>query len=84
MDTNYKFTIIDTGSYGKNSDGSIFSNSVMGKQLMDRYLGVPPDKALINSTLPNTIVGVEAFPLNRYLLRPFPRENLNLSQRIFS
>ena len=84
VDANYKFTIIDTGSYGKNSDGSIFSNSVMGKRLMNNSLGVPADKSLINTTLPHVIVADEAFPLKRNLLRSFPRENLNLSKKIFN
>lgn len=45
IDTNCKFIIIDTGCYSKNSDGNIFSNSVMAKQLMDKSLDIPPDKA---------------------------------------
>ena len=84
MDANYKFTIVDIDSYGKNSDGSLFSNSVMGKQLINNSLNVPADKALINTTLPHVIVSDEAFPLKRNLMRPFPRENLTLSMIIFS
>ncbi|XP_045134782.1 uncharacterized protein LOC123518150 [Portunus trituberculatus] len=84
VDANYKFTIIDTGSYGKNSDGAIFNHSLMGKRLMNNSLGVPADQAVMNTTSPHVIVGDEAFPLKRNLMRPFPRENLNFSKRIFN
>lgn len=33
VDANYKFTIVNVGSYGKNSDGGIFANSNLGKEL---------------------------------------------------
>ena len=33
VDAEYKFLALDVGSYGKNSDGNIFSKSVIGKKL---------------------------------------------------
>jgi hypothetical protein len=74
VDANYKFVIIDVGGYGKSSDGGLFSRSVLGKSLEANALSVPSPKPLPNSEepLPFVIVGDEAFPLKRYLLRPYP------------
>ena len=74
VDARYRFTAIDVGSYGKNSDGGIFSESVLGKSLEDGSLGVPPYTSLPGMTeeMPHVIVGDEAFPLKSYLMRPFP------------
>lgn len=55
MDANFKFTIMYAVSYSKNSDGSIFSKRVLSKLLINNFLGVPADKALMNSTQPHAI-----------------------------
>lgn len=34
VDSNYKFTAVDIGSYGKECDGGIFTESVLGKDLV--------------------------------------------------
>jgi len=33
VDAEYKFLALNVGSYGKNSDGNVFSKSVIGKKL---------------------------------------------------
>ena len=33
VDARYKFTVVDIGSYGKNSDGGIFAHLKLGKYL---------------------------------------------------
>jgi hypothetical protein len=43
VDACYKFTVVDIGSYGRNSDGGIFVHSKLGKYL-ETYLGIPQDK----------------------------------------
>ena len=74
VDANYKFTIIDVGGYGKSSDGGLFTRSILEKPLEAETLYIPNSKLPPNSEepLPFIIVGDEAFPLNRYLLRPYP------------
>ncbi|VEN44604.1 unnamed protein product [Callosobruchus maculatus] len=74
VDANYKIIIADVGAFGKNSDGGIFSNSVMGKALINGNLSIPPNKPLpgTNITLPHVIVGDEAFPLHKHVMRPYP------------
>jgi hypothetical protein len=41
----YKFTVVDIGSYGRNSDGGIFAHSKLWKYL-ETHLGIPEDKQL--------------------------------------
>ena len=79
VDHQYKFTFIDVGEYGSNSDSSIFRSSNFGTRYLQGDLDVPPPKALPNfpnqGTLPHCIVGDEAFPLRMDLMRPYPRSN---------
>jgi len=69
----YKFTVVDIGSYGRNSDGGIFAHSKLGKYL-ETHLGIPEDKQFPGTSClaPHVVVGDEAFPLKTYLLRPYP------------
>ena len=88
MDANYKFIAVDIGSYGRNSDGGIFSNSNLGKALANNTLNVPKDASLVEGgeKIPFVIVGDEAFPLKPYLLRPYSRNNIagNEANKIFN
>jgi hypothetical protein len=74
VDANYKFTIIDVGGYGKSSDGGLFARSTLGKSLEASTLNISNSKPPLKSEepLPFVIVGDEAFPLKKYLLRPYP------------
>jgi hypothetical protein len=45
VDARYKFTVVDIGSYGRNSDGGIFAHSKLGKYL-ETYLSIPEDNQL--------------------------------------
>lgn len=74
VDAQYKFVAVDIGAYGKNSDGGILSNSNLGKALEKNKLNIPNEQYLpsTNEKLPLVVIGDEAFPLNKYLLRPYP------------
>ncbi|XP_049964854.1 uncharacterized protein LOC126485689 [Schistocerca serialis cubense] len=74
-DVNYKFIIVDIGSYSKNSDCSIFAHSKLGKALELGKLQVPEDKRLPGTgvVVPHVIVGEEALPLKHYLLILYPK-----------
>ena len=77
VDHQYKFTYIDVGEYGSNSDSNVFRNSNLGTRFMQGHLDVPAPKALPNfpnmGDLPHCLVGDEAFPLRMDLMRPYPR-----------
>jgi hypothetical protein len=66
--------MIDVGSFGRSSDGGIFSHSTLGKRMENGRLNIPPDSCLpgTNIEAPFLIVGDEAFPLKAHLMRPYP------------
>ena len=88
VDAHYRFIAVDIGGYGKNSDGGLFANSKLGKTLEENKLNVPKDKPLPNTQniMPHVIVADEAFPLKRYLLRPYPGSQIqnDRAKRIFN
>lgn len=49
VDAPCNFIVVDIGTYGKNSDGRIFTNSNFGTRLQQMFLNV-----LVNSVIPNT------------------------------
>uniref|UniRef100_A0A3P9I7T4 DDE Tnp4 domain-containing protein n=1 Tax=Oryzias latipes TaxID=8090 RepID=A0A3P9I7T4_ORYLA len=88
VDADYRFLVVDVGSYGSNSDGGIFANSGLGKALRDGTLNVPPPSelpgALELGKVNHVILADEAFPLKPYLLRPYPGRRLPTDKRIFN
>ncbi|XP_050066391.1 uncharacterized protein LOC126555518 [Aphis gossypii] len=84
VDPDYKFICIDVGGYGRNSDGGILEESVMGKRLEAGTLNVPkpvPLPGQIEDT-PMVLIGDEAFALKTYLMKPFPRRQSRSNTRL--
>lgn len=86
VDANYRFSIIDVGGYGKQSDGGTFRSSSLFQLLECGRLHIPPDKALplTDTVVPYVFVGDEAYPLLRNLLKPYSRRNLDVNKEYFN
>ena len=86
VDANYNFIIVDIGAFGSQSDGGIFKSSPMGKKFDQDEMNVPKDERLpnYNYLFPYFLVGDAAFPLKKYIMRPYPGEGLSQRQRIFN
>ncbi|XP_011858144.1 PREDICTED: uncharacterized protein LOC105555714 [Vollenhovia emeryi] len=72
-DYNYKFTLIDVGAYGSNSDGGVFSRSKFGEAMYNGNLNLPKGEATLPGSATKTacfFVGYEAFQLTRNMMRP--------------
>ena len=84
VDHDYRFTYIDIGQYGSNSDGAIFKDSEFGRAIMNDQLDVPDPvhfpNFLASGPVPYCFVADETFPLRCDLMRPFPRGTACLSQ----
>lgn len=76
IDHSYNFTCIDVGAYGSASDAGIFSKSTLKKAIEENQLNLPDEAVML---------GDEAFPLTKYLMKPYPRRNiLTKKQKIYN
>ncbi|XP_055840635.1 putative nuclease HARBI1 [Episyrphus balteatus] len=84
-DAEYKFLFVDIGCNGRISDGGVLSRSDLARILLqaDRFL--PRDKVIGNNRLlPYVIVGDDAFPLEKHLMKPFPYHTNSESEKNFN
>lgn len=83
VDPDYKFICVDVGGYGKNSDGGIFEESVMGRKFNTDQLNLPEDTPLPGQKqeTPYCLVGDEAFALKRNVMKPFPQRKAGRDRR---
>lgn len=83
----YEFIMVDIGAQGRQSDGGVFRNSLIGRKLVEKSLKIPPPQIVSDGRdpLPFVIVGDEAFPLLENLMRPYPGKNdYDLDKRIYN
>lgn len=81
------FTLYDVGSYGSNNDSGILANSAIGEKFESGNMNLPDPERLIGSNfepLPFYLLGDEIFPLNPWLIRPYPGSNLGEAERIYN
>lgn len=72
-DAEYRFIYFDVGRYGKEHDGSVFTQSEFGRRLEGHQLQLTQAQS---GEIPHVFVGDEAFPLKPQLLHPYPGHNL--------
>lgn len=85
-DSKYRFIMVDIGAYGSQSDGGIFCNSAFGAKFDEDNFNVPSAENLSGSdiSMPYFLVADAAFPLKKYIMRPYGGNNLTPTQRIFN
>jgi hypothetical protein len=86
-DADYKFTYVDLGSAGCESDDGVFNKSSLCNMLQCGKLDLPETKKIKNypdCVFPYFIVADEAFPLKENIMRPYPGKSLTKSQIIFN
>ncbi|XP_057310584.1 putative nuclease HARBI1 [Hydractinia symbiolongicarpus] len=85
-DAKYNFILVDVGQYGSNNDCGVLSKSHIGMQLENQSLQIPPPTSLAGckfDPLPYFLVGDEAFPLKKNMMRPYPGK-LNEPERVYN
>ena len=85
-DARYKFTLVDIGDSGRQSDGSVYNCSHLGYAIENNLLQIPGPAKLPNSEkrLPFVFVADDAFGLKTHMMKPFPSHNLPLDQCVFN
>lgn len=78
VDAHYKFIYIDIGSYGKDSDSTIFENSKLYKLVKSGEMELPSSKPLpgCEEPTPHVFIGDGGFKLEPFLMRPFTRQSI--------
>ena len=86
VDADYKFIYVDVGCNGRISDGGVYRNSSLSRALEQNNLNIPGPRCLPNSNkkLPFVVVGDDAFPLKRYIMKPYSQRQLTREKRIFN
>lgn len=86
VDADGLFTTIDVGEVGRNSDGAVFRTSNIGRLLQLGLLELPQPRPLPagNFDFPFYFVADEAFPLKKYIMRPYSKRTLDNRKRVFN
>ena len=86
VDANYKFLYTDIGCNGRISDGGVFRNCDMHKELDEKRLNIPNPTLLPSTHIPflYMIVADDAFPLKKYTMKPFSQIGLTPQRRIYN
>lgn len=73
VDANYCFTYAQVGCQGRISDGGVFKNTKLYKELIHNKLNLPDADALQKRNLPVPYVFVadDAFPLTENIMKPY-------------
>ena len=82
----YEFLLVDVGDAGRQSDGSVYTNSNLGYAIDNNLLNTPnPDKiGNSNEIFPYVFLAEDAFGLKTYPMKPYPGQNIPEDQRIFN
>lgn len=71
----YRYICIEVGGYGKQNDAGIFESSNLEHRITTGTGNIPTFENLPNRTvkIPFVVLGIEAYPLLPYLMKPFTR-----------
>jgi len=86
-DSNYLFTFVDIGAYGKESDSAVFRNSALCDAIKNKKFNFPaptPIGISEDTALPYVIVADEAFGLSDHVMRPFGKKYLTQQRKVYN
>ena len=86
-DAKYCFTLVDIGQFGSSTDSGVLARSEMRKRFDDEQMNLPPPAPLEGCSfnpLPYFLVGDDIFPLQNWLMRPFPGHQIHEDKSIYN
>ena len=85
-DAKYKFTQVDITDTGRQSVGSLYVNSYLRYAIENDLLNIPQPSKLPQSEriLPSVFIGDDACDLRNHLMKPYPFQNLSLTEKVFN
>jgi hypothetical protein len=85
-DSQCRFSFIDVGGYGKQSDVGTFAASTIYTFLENFQNTLPKPSAFEGSAseMPLVVLGDDAYPLKTYLMKPFSRKGLSHEERVYN
>jgi hypothetical protein len=86
VEADYKFIWVEAGAHGSSSDAQLFQASELREAIETGDIGFPAPDPLPNDDrdMPYFIIGDDAFPLRRWMMKPFSRRNMQHDERIFN
>ncbi|KAF2891356.1 hypothetical protein ILUMI_14817 [Ignelater luminosus] len=87
VDAEYNFLLVDVGCKGRISDGGVFKNCILYKQIETQKLNLPKPTIIeeLSTELPFFFLGDAAFPLSEHIMKPYSGIHPNGStKRIFN
>jgi len=86
VDADYKFLWVNVGAPGSESDCGVYNASNLEPALRQGTLGLPDDAPLPGDDRPTPyfLVGDDAFPLRRYMVKPYAQRWLDHDQQVFN
>ena len=85
-DANYKFMYVDVGLYGADSDAGIFRHCGLFNALEQDKARLPPCEQLPDGDtyIPYFLIGDDAFALKSWMMKPYSKTEMTVSERIFN
>ena len=81
----YEFTLVNIGQAGGQNDGGVYKDSNLGYAIDQNLLNVPaPSNDMsCNGKYPDVFVADDAFQMNEYMLKPYPRTDRDIEKIVF-
>ena len=86
-DANYKFIYVNVGASGRAGDSGVYNNSTLMKAVAENQLNLSPPasiQGIVSFTINYHIVGDDAFPMSKHLMKPYPHRHLDKEKRVFN
>ena len=82
----YECLYADVGSNGRVNDSGVWNKSSLLQAIQNGSVKLPKDDALpVNGVIaPYVFVGDDAFALKKFMMKPYPQQNLTADKRVYN